>query len=338
VTTGQNAGTLVNVDIPNGPGAPVIRAGDRVVVMYTPDTFAGLQYQIVDHERGRQMWLLVVAAALAVIAFGRWRGLASLAGLAVTFTILLVFIVPAILDGRPALAVAVVGSAAIMLVVLYVTHGISVSTSVAVLGTLVSLTLTGLLAAATTLALHLTGVASEEASFVTLTYRDVDMQGLLLAGILIGALGVLDDVAVTQAVTVSELAAADPSLGRLQLYRAGARVGRAHIASVVNTIVLAYAGASLPLLLLLAGSQTPVGELLTGPMLAEEIVRSVVGTIGLLAAVPITTALAALAARSAAGSNLTRWRQPTVVHVEQPWLDADAEDWRAGLRDARRSP
>lgn len=330
---GPEAGRVVATDIPTGPGAPEVAAGDQVVVMYIPDTFAGSPYQILDHQRGQQMWLLVLAAALAIIAFGRWRGLAALAGLAVTFSILLVFIVPAILDGKPALAVAVVGSAAIMLLVLYLTHGFSVATSVAVLGTLASLTLTGLLAAATTAALHLTGVASEEASFVTLTYQNVNMQGLLLAGILIGSLGVLDDVTVTQAVTVSELAAANPALRRVQLYRAGARVGRSHIASVVNTIVLAYAGASLPLLILLAGAQAPLGELLTGQMLAEEIVRSVVGSMGLLAAVPITTALAALAMhRSVAEPSTHRSRTPPqpVSPIDRgldPWRDSDEDGW-----------
>jgi uncharacterized membrane protein len=339
---GKEAGQAVEADIPTGPGAPEVAPGDEVVIMYIPDTFAGSPYQILDHQRGRQMWLLVLAAALAVIAFGRWRGLAALAGLAVTFTILLVFVVPAILDGRPALGVAVVGSAAIMLLVLYMTHGFSVATSVAVLGTLASLTLTGLLAAATTVALHLTGVASEEASFVTLTYQNVNMQGLLLAGILIGSLGVLDDVAVTQAVTVSELAAANPAMGWAQLYRAGARVGRSHIASVVNTIVLAYAGASLPLLILLAGAQAPLGQLLTGQMLAEEIVRSVVGSMGLLAAVPITTALAALTAhRAVAQSSTHHPRTPPRTATDRsldPWLDSDEDGWLGQHALGRRRP
>jgi uncharacterized membrane protein len=187
-----------------------------------------------------------------------------------------------------------------MLLVLYLTHGFNVPTTVALLGVLASLTLTGVLAAVTTAALHLTGVGSEEAAFLAVTYRDVNMQGLLLAGILIGSLGVLDDVAVTQAVTIGELAAANPHMTATKLYRSGARVGRAHIASVVNTIVLAYAGASLPLLLLLAAGGQPLGEMLSTEMLAQEVIRSLVGTVGLVAAVPITTGLAALAARRTA--------------------------------------
>jgi uncharacterized membrane protein len=121
------------------------------------------------------------------------------------------------------------------------------------------------------------------------------MRGLLLAGILIGSLGVLDDICVTQAATVAELAAANPTMTRSDVYRAATRVGRAHIASVINTIILAYAGSSLPLLILFAAGNVPTGELLTSQFIAEELVRSAVGTIGLIAAVPVTTALAALA-------------------------------------------
>ncbi|MFB9180924.1 YibE/F family protein [Dactylosporangium sucinum] len=300
ITDGPGRGQLVNSDVPAGPGAVRVEVGDRVVLVITQDDpadpAAAPQYQIIDAERGMQLWLLVACFAVAIIAFGRWRGVTALAGLGVTFGVLLYFIVPAILAGKPTLLVAVVGSAAIMLAVLYLTHGFNTATSVAVVGTLASLCLTGVLSQVATAATSLNGVASEESSFLTVMYHDVDMRGLLLAGILIGSLGVLDDVAVTQAFTVAELSAANHTLGFAQVYRAASRIGRAHIASVVNTIVLAYAGASLPLLLLLAASNQPLGEVLTSQLLAQEIVRSAVGTIGLIAAVPITTALAALIA------------------------------------------
>lgn len=282
----------VSIDLPSGPGVPTVRAGDDVVLVYLPDTPGGAGYALVDHQRGNQLWILAAAFALAVIAFGRLRGLAALAGLGVTFGILLWFIVPAILDGRSPLLVAVVGASAIMFVVLYLTHGVRRSTSVAVAGTLISLALTGVLGWLSVAAAHLTGYGSEDAFYTGLTMK-VNMQGLLLAGIVIGALGVLDDVTVTQSVTVDELAAANSAYGFGDLYRAATRVGRAHIASVVNTIILAYAGASLPLLLLIATSDQPAGQILTNQALAEELVRGMVGTIGLIAAVPITTALAA---------------------------------------------
>jgi uncharacterized membrane protein len=296
LTEGRDRGKRVTTDIPAGPGAPAVHAGDKVDVMYLADSPGGV-YQIIDHQRGKPLLALGIAFAFAIIAFGRWRGLTALAGLAVTFAILLLFMVPAILAGKSPLLVAIVGSAAIMLSVLYLTHGFSLQTSVAVLGTLASLTVTGVLSALSTSVVKLNGVAGEDSTYLNIAYQNVNMQGLLLAGILIGSLGVLDDVAVTQAATVGELARANSTLTYAQLYGAATRIGRAHIASVVNTIVLAYAGASLPLLILLSADDQPIGELLTTQFLAQEIVRSVVGTIGLIAAVPITTALAALVAR-----------------------------------------
>jgi uncharacterized membrane protein len=335
LTSGPEKGRQIETDLPRGPGSPEIDEGDKLTLIHTEGTASGVEYQILDHQRGTGLWVLGVAFALAVVAFGRWRGLAALGGLAITFGVLLFFIVPAILDGRSPLLVAIVGSAAIMLSVLYLTHGFTVPTTVAVAGTLASLMLTGLLAAAATAALHLTGVGTEETNFLSLTFSDVNMQGLLLAGILIGSLGVLDDVAVTQAVTVSELAHANPALSATRLYRAAARVGRAHITSVINTLVLAYAGASLPLLILLSAGNAPVGEALTSQMLTQEIVRSVVGTIGLIAAVPLTTALAAFAATRRARRPEAQPPAPTppasrrrrgIEVTSDDWLSATADD------------
>jgi uncharacterized membrane protein len=182
-----------------------------------------------------------------------------------------------------------------MFAALYLTHGITVHTSIAVAGTLASLALTGVLGAAFTASMHLTGVGGEDTTYLSSTQATIDLRGLLLAGIVIGALGVLDDVTVTQAVTVAELAAGG-RMTRRQLYTSATRVGRAHVASAVNTIVLAYAGTSLPLLLLVAVSPQPLSQMLTSEFLAQEILRAAVGTIGLVASVPITTALAALVA------------------------------------------
>lgn len=299
LTSGPDRGKEIETDIPSGPGAPTVRAGDAVKLIHVaPDSVGGgAAYQIQDHQRHLPLWLLGGLFAVAVIAFGRLRGLTALAGLTVTFAVLLLFIIPAILEGQSPLLVAIVGSAVIMLTVLYLTHGFSISTSVAVVGTLSSLVLTGVMAALATTATRLTGIASEETAYLNVVYGQVDMRGLLLAGILIGCLGVLDDVAVTQSVTVSELARANPGYHVGQLYEAATRVGRSHIASVVNTIVLAYAGASLPLLILITAGNQPIGQTLTNPLIAQEIVRAVVGTLGLIAAVPVTTLLAAIAAK-----------------------------------------
>jgi len=296
VTEGPGTGRDQTVDLPQGPGSTRLDIGDQVVLLYFPGAVpGGRNYSVVDHQRSTPMiWLLAVAVAV-ILAFGRWRGLTSLAGLAVSFGLLLLFVIPAILDGSSPLLVAVVGASAIMFAALYLTHGVNVHTSVAVAGTLASLVLTGVLGAAFTSLMHLTGAGSDESAYLTATRGAIDLRGLLLAGIVIGALGVLDDVTVTQAVTVAEMTAAGQT-SRWELYRAAARVGRAHVASAVNTIVLAYAGASLPLLLLIAAANEPISDLLTSEFLAQEILRSAVGTIGLVASVPITTALAALVA------------------------------------------
>ncbi|MFB9626417.1 YibE/F family protein [Nonomuraea helvata] len=289
--SGPAGDEVVTLRLPSGPGAQRFAAGDDVILLRDADG----KYQISDHDRTAPLWVFGAAFALAVIAFGRWRGLTALVGLAVTFVLLLTFVIPGILEGEPPLLVAIVGAAAIMLTVLYLTHGFSPATSMAVLGTLASLTLTGLLSYGALGFARLNGITDDSALMLDMSLK-IDTQGLLLASIIIGALGVLDDVTVTQAVTVAELAHANPSYGFARLYRAAGRIGRAHIASVINTIILAYAGASLPLLLLFSIGQQPLGEVLTTPVIAQEIVRSIVGTLGLIAAVPITTALAALTA------------------------------------------
>lgn len=293
-TSGPNLGEQLSVQLPSGPGAQRFAAGDDVVLIYAPEpTLDAPPYRLSDHDRSTPLWLFGLAFALAVIAFGRWRGLTALLGLVVTFAVLLLFVLPGILDGKPPLLVAIVGAAAIMLTVLYLTHGFTLATSMAVLGTLASLVLTGVLSYLSLDLASLSGITDEAAFNLGMSYA-IDTQGLLLASIIIGSLGVLDDVTVTQAVTVAELAHANPSYGFRRLYRAGGRVGRAHIASVINTIILAYAGASLPLLLLISVGREPLGQVLTNPVIAQEIVRSIVGTLGLISAVPITTALAAL--------------------------------------------
>ena len=295
VDEGPGRGSPQTVDLPHGPGAPRVAVGDEVVLLYYPNAVpGGREYSVVDHQRSGGVWLLIALAAAVVLVFGRWRGLTSLAGLLVSFLVLLFFVLPAILAGSPPLLVAVVGASAIMFAALYLTHGFSTQTSVAVAGTLASLVVTGVLGAAFTAILRLTGAGAGDSVYLTLVRGDIDLRGLLLAGIVIGALGVLDDVTVTQAATVAELA---PGAGsRRGLYAAAIRVGRAHVGSAVNTIVLAYAGAALPLLLLIAAGSESIGAQLSGEFLAQEVLRGAVGTIGLVAAVPITTALAALVA------------------------------------------
>jgi len=228
-----------------------------------------------------------------VIAFGRRRGLRALFGLGASALILVVFIVPALLRGSAALPVALVGTAAVAYLALYLAHGINPPTTVALAGTLASLVVIAMLSVLVGAVAHLSGLSDEAAQTIRVTADSIDLRGLLIAGFVLGALGVLDDVTVTQVSTVQALLRANPSMPRRDLYREATHVGRDHIASTVNTLVLAYAGASLPLLLYFAEGTAPVGRLLTRELVAVEIIRMLVGSIGLILSVPVTTGLAA---------------------------------------------
>ncbi|MEV6395339.1 YibE/F family protein [Streptomyces sp. NPDC051907] len=293
VTTGKDKGrTFIEVVQPDAPRQ--LKEGQGVVVAYAPDAPRDLQYSVTDVDREFPMALLAGIFALAVVLVGRMRGVMALIALALSFAVLTLFILPAILQGSNPLIVAVVGASAIMLIALYLCHGLSARTSVAVLGTLISLLLIGLLGSLFIGWASLSGNTDDNTGLIHGLFPNIDMSGLLLAGVIIGSLGVLDDVTVTQTSAVWELHQANPEMGPRGLYRAGIRIGRDHIASVVNTLVLAYAGAALPLLLLFSIAQSSVGTVATSELVAEEIVRTLIGSIGLVASVPVTTVLAAL--------------------------------------------
>ncbi|MFI7401412.1 YibE/F family protein [Streptomyces sp. NPDC049541] len=293
VDTGKDKGRTFT-EIVQPDQSRQLHEGEKVVAAYEPSAPKDLQYSVADVNRRFPMALLAGIFALAVVVVGRMRGVMALIALAVSFMVLTFFILPAILQGSDPLLVAVIGSSAIMLIALYMCHGLSARTSVAVLGTLLSLVLIGLLGSEFIGWAALTGNTDDNTGLIHGLYPSIDMSGLLLAGVIIGSLGVLDDVTVTQTSAVWELHEANPSMGWRGLYRAGIRIGRDHIASVVNTLVLAYAGAALPLLLLFSIAQSGVGTVANSELVAEEIVRTLVGSIGLVASVPVTTLLAAL--------------------------------------------
>ncbi|MER6438155.1 YibE/F family protein [Streptomyces sp. NPDC001185] len=293
VDTGKDKGRTFT-EIVQPDQSRQLHQDEKVVVAYEPSAPKNLQYSVTDVNRKFPMALLAGIFALAVVVVGRLRGLMALIALAVSFLVLTLFILPAILEGANPLVVAVVGASAIMLIALYMCHGLSARTSVAVLGTLLSLVLIGVLGSVFIGWAALTGNTDDNTGLIHGLYPSIDMSGLLLAGVIIGSLGVLDDVTVTQTSAVWELHEANPTMGWRGLYRAGIRIGRDHIASVVNTLVLAYAGAALPLLLLFSIAQSSVGAVANSELVAEEIVRTLVGSIGLVASVPVTTALAAL--------------------------------------------
>ncbi|WP_369390478.1 YibE/F family protein [Streptomyces sp. CG1] len=291
--TGKDKGrTFTEIVQPDQPRQ--LHQSEQVMVAYEPSAPKDLQYSVTDVNRKFPMTLLAGIFALAVVVVGRLRGVMALVALAISFMVLNFFILPAILQGSNPLLVAVIGSSAIMLIALYMCHGLSARTSVAVLGTLASLALIGILGSQFIDWAALTGNTDDQTGLIHGLYPKLDMSGLLLAGVIIGSLGVLDDVTVTQTSAVWELHDANPAMGRRGLYRAGIRIGRDHIASVVNTLVLAYAGAALPLMLLFSIAQSGVGTVANSELVAEEIVRTLVGSIGLVASVPVTTLLAAL--------------------------------------------
>ncbi|GAB2912135.1 YibE/F family protein [Streptomyces mayteni] len=293
VTSGQDTGrTFTEVVTPDA--SQQYHVGQEVIVAYAPDAPPELQYSITDVDRQVPMLLLAGIFAVVVVLVGRLRGLLALVGLAVSFAVLTLFILPAILSGSNPLLVAVIGGSVIMLTALYLCHGVNARTSVAVLGTLVSLLLIGLLGSVFIEWAHLSGNTDDQTGLVHSLYPDIEIQGLLLAGILIGSLGVLDDVTVTQTSAVWELKRAEPDASWLKLYRSAMRIGRDHIASVVNTLVLAYAGAALPLMLLFTIARASVSTVAFSELVSEEIVRTLVGSIGLVASVPVTTLLASL--------------------------------------------
>ncbi|NUR04883.1 MAG: YibE/F family protein [Streptomyces sp.] len=293
VDTGKDKGRTFT-EIVQPDQSRQLHQGEKVVAAYEPSAPKDLQYSVADVNRRFPMGLLAGIFALAVVVVGRLRGVMALVALAISFGVLNFFILPAVLEGSNPLLVAVIGSSAIMLLALYMCHGLSARTSVAVLGTLVSLALIGILGSQFIGWAALTGNTDDSTGLIHGLYPKLDMSGLLLAGVIIGSLGVLDDVTVTQTSAVWELHDANPTMGWRGLYRAGIRIGRDHIASVVNTLVLAYAGAALPLLLLFSIAQSGVGTVANSELVAEEIVRTLVGSIGLVASVPVTTLLAAL--------------------------------------------
>ena len=290
---GPDRGTVVDVEIPaNTPRLGSASVGDRVVLGHQPNA-PDLQYVFLERDRRSPLFLLAALFIAAVVILGRWKGVSALLGLAATFVIVFVFVVPAILDGGDPLLVSMTGSVAIAFCALYLSHGINEQTTVALLGTLGGLLVAALLATVFMGLATLTGLASEEALVLSAVGSDIDLRGLVLGGMLIGALGAIDDVTVTQTAAVSELRSADPRMPRSRLFRGGMRIGRDHVASTVNTLALAYVGASMPLLILFILSDQSAGIIANGEIVATEIVRTLVGSIGLVAAVPITTWLAA---------------------------------------------
>lgn len=307
IDSGPNKGAKTLLEFSGGPGQPNLAAGDNVRLSRQVDEAGSTSYAFFDYERTWPLIALAAVFAVVVVAVARWRGLRALIGIVVAFIVLVVFLLPALRDGAPAIPVALVASAAILYAVIYLAHGVSLRTSAALLGTLTSLLLAAVLSWAAIEFVHLTGLSEDQNNEVAAYLGNVSITGLLLAGFIIGSLGVLNDVTITQASAVFELA--EHGGTQRSIFVGAMRVGSDHIASTVYTLVLAYAGSALPLLLLFSVANRSLGDVLTGESVAIEIARSAVGGIALALSVPLTTGIAAvLATPASAPKDLRRNR------------------------------
>jgi len=303
VAEGPSAGDYVQVELPPEVVAEGVGVGDELVLNRDPGIETGAPgYTFQDFPRGTPIVVLALAFTAIVGAVARLRGLLALLGLGFAFAVLLTFVLPGLLDGGSPIWVSLVGSSAIMFVVLYLAHGFSARTTTALLGTLFGLALSAVLGAVSVAAARLTGFSSEEAVQLLQFDPTLDFSGLVLAALVVAGLGILNDVTITQASAVWQLHEASPRAGWLELFRRGMAIGRDHIASTVYTIVFAYAGASLPLLLLFEIYQRPFWTTLTGTEVGEQVVGTLVAGIALVLAVPVTTLIGALVAAAASGA------------------------------------
>ncbi len=288
VTSGPHKDEKITIEVGGDfqkVGQVRYKVGDEVVV-------SSFGY-ITDFVRRRPIVLLLVLFALLTLFIGELWGATSLLGMGFSFLIIFKLILPQILSGKDPILVTIFGSLLIILATFYLSHGFNKKTTTAVGGTLIALIIAGVLSKIFVELTHLTGYTSEEAAFLQITQIGaVNIKGLLLAGIIVGVLGVLDDITISQAAVVEQLRYANPNLKPQEIFKRAMSVGQDHIASMVNTLILVYTGASLPLLLLFINNPHPLTEIVNYELIAEEIVRTLVGSIALILAVPITTFLA----------------------------------------------
>lgn len=269
------------------------KVGDRVILGKSVSGEQGETYYIVDVVRRPVLFWLFGLFTLVTLLVARRKAIQALIALFVSFGVIFWLVLPQILNGHDPMVVSMLAAVLIIPVMFYLSHGWSTKTHVAVTGTVLALSVTAILSTIFVNAAQLTGFASEEATFLQGMKGDrFNIRGLILAGIIIGVLGILDDVTISQAALVKELKNANPSLSRKRLFFQAMSVGTDHISSMINTLILVYAGAAMPLLLLFLDSPRPITEIINYEIVAEEIVRTLVGSIGLVLAVPLTTILA----------------------------------------------
>lgn len=292
-----------------------LKPGDRIILNILRDQDNVLRTQFLDFERTRPLLILFGTFVFFSVLISGWKGVRGLLGMGISIAVIIFYIIPQILNGKDPVLISVSGAFFLLAATLYLVYGWTLKTHAAVLGTLSSLILTAVLAHYFVGLTRLTGFGNEDALFlVQQSAGGINMQGLVLGGMLIGALGVLDDLVITQASVVFELWSLDPELPLRELFRRSMRVGQDHVAATVNTLVLAYAGAALPMFLLFSIAGAQIGYLLNLEYVTEEVVRTMVGSLGLIAAVPLTTLLACLVAkRSTDGGAIWKYLGPATT-------------------------
>jgi uncharacterized membrane protein len=276
-----------------------LHVGDEVVVLASTLPNRPTEYHILDRYRLTPLPFLIIGFFILVVAFAGKKGIGSIIGMIVSLGVIMLFIVPQILQGSDPLLISIIGALIIMVTTIYLSHGFSMQTTVAVITTFFSLLITGLLAIYSVKLLALSGTGSEENATLAFGASYINLQGLLLGGIIIGTLGVLDDTTTTQASAVFEFARIDHKLTFQHLLKKGLAIGKEHIAALVNTLVLAYAGVSLSLFIffVLNPAHQPYWVIFNSESIVEEVIRTLCGSIGLILAVPLTTLLAAWVAK-----------------------------------------
>ncbi|HUK95582.1 MAG TPA: YibE/F family protein [Gaiellaceae bacterium] len=307
---GPDKGSKTTVWVGKTTGYASFSVGDHVRVFRNPPPPVGYsgpnvgRYSFSDYDRRMPMAWLAAAFVVLLIVGSRLAGVRALIGLAASLGLVVFFVIPSILAGHSALAVALVGSLAVLLVTVPVSYGLGPKAIAAWLGTALSLFFAVGLAALFTALTHLTGTTSEQAVTLATSDSRVSLRGLLLAGMIVGALGVLVDLTVSQASTVIALRRANRSLGFGGLFRGALGVGHDHIAATVNTLVFAYAGAALPTLLIFSVGGSSFTDAINSEVVAGEVVATLVGAIALIVSMPLTTALAAVLATRMADRRL----------------------------------
>lgn len=282
--------------------------GEQIMVSISKTPANVVNAYFVDFVRSTPILWLVIIFATAIIFISRWKGVGALLSMVFSLYVIINYIIPHILAGEDPLKVSIIGSAILLGVTLYLTYGWNLKTHSSVISMIFVLLLTGALSALFVVFAKINGTGDENVMFLMQAMETpINLRGLLLGGMIIGALGVLDDLVTTQASAVFELHHANPNFGFRALYNSAMHIGQDHVAATVNTLVLAYAGASLPMLLLFSLARGDYGYLINFSFIAEEIVRTLVGSLGLIAAVPLTTVIAIFFAQKA--ESLGKWEQ-----------------------------